>query len=213
MNSARVSHAFASNLAVDLFLSPAAQGLANGDSALAFAGNAVVSYDTRAFKVGLGLGGSTINEHAGDIQSGSSHWDRAGVTIAQLARLGAGDGLHLEVVNSFVLADGQFAYGGTEVSLQSPAAIVSSTVWLVARGGGGTAGFGFGEVGLRVLTVGNGGAGSLFLTPTIGGATVWQEVQSSCDASGSIATGYNGDCYRTVNFAGPMVGFGVESRF
>ena len=47
---------------------------------------------------------------------------------------------------------------------------VSRGYWLLLGGGGGNVGYGYGELGLRVLLKGNGRAGSAFLTTTAGGA-------------------------------------------
>lgn len=74
--------------------------------------------------------------------------------------------------------------------------------WLLLSGGGGNVGYGFGELGLRVLMSGNGLAGSKFLTVTAGGAAVLRSQPCtlfSCESSRS--------------YGGPMAGVGGEWRF
>jgi hypothetical protein len=66
-------------------------------------------------------------------------------------------------------------------------------------GGGGDVGYGYGEVGLRALLSGNGGAGSKFLFASAGGAAVFRD-QVGCFGC-------------QVNHGGPMAGIGVEWRF
>ena len=72
------------------------------------------------------------------------------------------------------------------------------------------------EVGLRVLTLGNGDHGSLFLTPSLGGAYLFGEVEEDC---GSIPDPQTGEsvvikdgCVNDIEYGGPMVGLGVEWR-
>ena len=69
---------------------------------------------------------------------------------------------------------------------------------------------GYGEVGLRVLTRGNGGSGSLFLTPTLGAGGVTGEVESVCDEWD--VPDNDGNCYETESLTGPLVGLQLEWR-
>ena len=64
-------------------------------------------------------------------------------------------------------------------------------------------------MGLRWLAMGNGGADSLFLTVSAGGAGLSGQVEEPCEAweGGSDRT-----CTHSVSYGGPMVGFGVELR-
>jgi hypothetical protein len=134
---------------------------------------------------------------------------RDGLSISQVARLGSLDGINLSVDNFFVLYKGEFHWGGAIGAIQSP---VSDRSWLLLRGGGGIAGYAFGEIGLRVLVRGNGGPGSLFLTPSIGGAGLFGEKEGECTVYNPAGGPQTVPCAEEVSYAGPMVGFGMEWR-
>jgi hypothetical protein len=123
------------------------------------------------------------------------------LTVVQLIRLGAQDGLNLTARTSVVLFHSEFGFGGMVASLQIP---VNSGYWLTLAGGGGDLGYGFGEVGLRTLLDGNGGAGSKFLYVSAGGGGVF-ESSSKC-AFDFCSSG-------TMGYGGPMAGIGGEWRF
>jgi hypothetical protein len=112
------------------------------------------------------------------------------------------------VRNSFVVENEEFAYGGTSGQIQVSLDRLLNDTWLLLRGGGHLAGQAFGELGLRVLARGNGGAGTLFVTPSIGGAGVWGSRESDCPQFQPEAV----QCFDRVSYAGPMVGFSVEWR-
>lgn len=211
---------------LQLLLAPAGVGYADEGNVLSVAGNVVASYDTQLFEIGLGVGWSAVNRQlltktadaasesgAGAIEAKIDRVE-SGMSIVQLARLGATDGLQATVLNTFLLYEDTFHYGGTLGQLQLP---VSRRSWLLVRGGGGTAGYGFGEVGLRWLARGNGDRGSLFLTVTAGGAALAGQKDDTCreyvydpdDGSGSYQ---DVDCTKDVSYGGPMVGFGAEWR-
>jgi len=208
---------------VFVLLEPAGIGLADEGNIVAMAGNVVVAYDTQMFEVGLGLGWSAINDAVedsvlsadatgGDIDPKRFERVRSGFSIAQAVRLGSRDGFHLRVYNTFLVYQDQFNYGGTTGSLQVP---VSEKSWLIAQGGGGVAGYAYGELGLRVLVHGNGGQGSIFITPSVGGAGLFGEKDSTCtsyDYSVTPPTPVEVDCAESIGYGGPMVGFGMEFR-
>lgn len=181
-------------LALRLDITPAAFALGS-NSMFNFGMMALVSFDSHLFEVGIG-GGAASNRNSG--------LNGTGAAIAQYVRLGARDGLHLEVRNTFVTGPDKFQHGSTVVTGVIP---VSEASAFVLRGGGGGIGYAFGEVGLRVRVRGNGDAGSVFLTPSLGYADVFQAV--------CVATGYRDiPCINeTVHQSGPMVGFGVEYRW
>lgn len=172
-------------------------GLGAGPDIRLFSGNVVAGYDHPIFEVGLGVGGMRVN----DTETLDAEPQTA-MSLAQTARFGALDGLHLAVTNSFVLLEEQtfgsipptkthrrFEWGAIHVEIQAP---VATTGWIVLRGGGGRTGHGFFEGGLRWAVRGNGGRGTLFLTPTVGG--IWT-FGSSIPRRG-----------------GPSIGLGVEYR-
>lgn len=153
------------------------------------------SYDSEYFEMGLGLGAQTVNASGFLLEPGS------GLAVAQLIRLGARDGLNLSARTSLALFHSQFQFGGMIVSGQIP---VTRGYWLLLNGGGGNVGYGYGELGLRVLLAGNGLAGSKFLTVTAGGVTVFRS--GSCDE-------FFSQCTEDTAYGGPMAGVGGEWRF
>lgn len=154
----------------------------------------LASYDSQYFEIGLGLGAQTVNTTASDVPPGS------GLSVAQLIRLGALDGLNITARSSVVLFHSQFAFGGMVGAMQIP---VGRGYWLLLGGGGGDVGYAYGEFGLRALLHGNGQAGSRFLTVTAGGAAVFSDRR--CDEFNI--------CTNQVQYGGPMAGIGYEWRF
>ena len=202
-------------------LEPIGLGFADEGNIVAMAASAVAAYDTQLFEVGLGLGLSAVNDSIednrglGDLAEDGEldvEFDRvrSGLSIVQTIRLGALDGLHLKAHNAFLFFKDEFHYGGTNATFQIP---VSERSWLILRGGGGIAGYGYGEIGLRVLLTGNGDHGSLFLTPRLGGAGLFGEIEDDSPAD-ECFDGFidNGRCVRDISYAGPMIGLGVEWR-
>ena len=155
---------------------------------------AIASYDSQYFEVGLGFGAQTVNESGFSVSPGS------GLSVVQLVRFGARDGLNFSARTSVVLFHSQFQFGGMVAGAQIP---VTRGYWLLLNGGGGNVGYGYGEVGLRALLAGNGLAGSKYLTVTAGGVGVFRS--STCDAFFS--------CTDRASYGGPMVGVGGEWRF
>jgi hypothetical protein len=183
-------------LRLQLLASPLGFSTADDGSALSTLVLGLVSYDTRLFEIGLGLGAQTVN--SGDYEPGS------GLTVAQSLRFGSLDGLNLSIRNDISLFHSEFDYSAFNGSAQIP---VADRGWLVLQGGGGSVGYGFFEVGGKVLWFGNGTRGSLFLRGTIGYATVFREANTF---EFSPDTGFvEGD---DVEHAGPLVGFGMEWR-
>jgi hypothetical protein len=152
----------------------------------------IASYDSQYLELGLGFGGQTVNEAGFVLTPGSA------LSVAQLVRLGARDGLNLSARTSIALFHSEFQFGGLVVNGQIP---VSRGYWLLLNGGGGNVGYGYGELGLRVLLAGNGQAGSKFLSVTAGGVGVFRS--GSCEVS----------CTENVSYGGPMAGVGGEWRF
>jgi hypothetical protein len=165
-----------------------------GDSISAANGAVFATYDSQYFEMGLGLGGQTVNESGFELEPGS------GLSGAQYIRLGAVDGLNLALRSSVVLFHSEFAFGGMVGSAQIP---VTRGYWLQFGGGGGDVGYGYGEIGLRVLLRGNGGAGSTFLSVSVGGAAVFRS--GTCRQFEP--------CGASLSYGGPMGGLGGEWRF
>ncbi len=148
------------------------------------------SYDHPYFEVGLGVGVTRVSDARGAI---------ATLGMTPFVRLGAVDGLHLEVHNGFVLLDEKFEYGSTTGTIRVP---ITRPLAFDFRGGYGASGFALGEIGLRVLARGNGRAGSVFLTPSVGAAFVFGEPEASAGT----------DFVQDIFYGGPMAGLGVEFR-
>ncbi len=220
-----VSRRTSDNLRVMAMLEPAGIGYADEGNIVATALNLFASFDTRVLEIGLGLGWSAVNEEldsqassradAGGIGAIEPTIDevKSGLSVAQLARLGAQDGLHIVLRNNFILYEDAFYYGGTVGEFQWP---LSMRSWLLVRGGGGAAGYGFGEVGMRWLARGNGDSGSMFLTVTAGAGGLRGRKDSRCKVpkweNGEYVGEVERDCTESVSYGGPLVGFGMEWR-
>ena len=174
-------------------LAPLAFATARSGATLPFAAVLSAAYDARLFEAGLGIGAQSVNDPGFGLDRGS------GTTIAQYLRIGAVDGLQLELETYVVLFHSRFEFSTLRVRAQVP---LGTRTWLHAAGGGGNLSIATGEVGLRVLTSGNGGAGSLFLTSLVG----WAGVLRGCNA-----LVLDGSC-REISYAGPMLGVGAELR-
>lgn len=137
-----------------------------------FHGYVMLGYDHQWFEMGIGLGAM----HA-RIDDFPRRADGMSLTLVNSVRLGARDGMYLHVASSFVMISGSPEYGSTTVRMQMP---LRPGKWLIMRGGGGGAvGAGFGELGLRILTRGDLGSGSLFITPAIGGLGVFDDIREN----------------------------------
>ncbi|HET7541743.1 MAG TPA: hypothetical protein VFK05_17835 [Polyangiaceae bacterium] len=154
----------------------------------------IASYDSQYIELGFGFGAQTVNELDSFVGSGS------GLTAVQLVRFGARDGLNLAARTNIALFHSQFQFGGIVVTGQIP---LTRGYWFLLNGGGGSVGYGFGELGLRALLSGNGLAGSKYLSVTAGGVGVFNA--GSCDE--------NFSCGEQRSYGGPMIGIGGEWRF
>ncbi|MFO7180330.1 MAG: hypothetical protein DIU78_016635 [Pseudomonadota bacterium] len=190
---------FESDLHFEVAFRPLAFGTAKDTPAIApVAAFAKLGYDRESFAVGLGIGGQTVDSPDLVTPSGS------GTLFVQAARLGARDGLHLDCRSDIVLFHSRFMFSGFAATGQIP---VGDVTWLVLEGGGGSAGYGYGEIGLRALLRGNGDRGSLFFTGSVGGVGLFRQVESTCGSPNATFS-----CAAPVEYAGPMVGAGVEVR-
>ncbi len=199
-------------ISIHLRLEPLGLGFSDDGDIVAIAGDVVVAYDTDLFEIGLGAGWSAVSDDIARVEyddrgdpTGTVEHVHHGLSIAQVARLGALDGVHLAVHNNFLFFHGEFHYGGTVGQFQLP---ITGRAWMIVRSGGGRAGYIFGELGLRVLATGNGDRGSFFITPTIGAATLFDEKERDCGDPP-----YPSTCVESVSYGGPMMGVGVEWRY
>ena len=71
----------------------------------------------------------------------------------------------------------------------------------------GAQGYGFGELGVRVLLKGNGDRGSFYFTGSLGGLGVFGNLNQTCRE-----VTFEFECTERVTYAGPMLGVGAEWR-
>jgi hypothetical protein len=197
---ASVGYRFEGALHVEAALSPFAYGtVENQPSVVPFGAFVKASYDGDLFELGLGIGAESVNDVPIGADPGS------GILFVQHLRIGALDGLHFDVLNHAVLFHSEFEFSGLVMRGQIP---VGRRFWLLFAGGGGTAGYAYGESGVRALMRGNGDRGSFFLTGTIGGVAVFQNRNEICrDVDVTFP------CPEESNYGGPMIGAGGEWRF
>lgn len=161
-------------------------------------GSVYGAYDGWLFSAGIGVGAQRVNNPDATAERGS------GLSLVQLLRLGAVDGLHLSSRVRAVVFRSVTDFGGMDAQGQIPA---GRDVWLVLRGGGGVEGYGFGEVAIRNLLVGAGQRDSIFLEVSVGGAGIFA---SHCTGR-NVASSFEEVCTH-VSLGGPHVGVGAEWR-
>ena len=179
--------------------SPLGQTSTSGGAVGVFAANVFFGLDTQLVEVGLGIGGASVNSSS---STGASP-QTGSVSIVESARIGARDGLALNVETSAIAVNHQFSLGYFTTSVQIP---LSAKAMLVARGGGGDVGFGYGDLGVRVLVRGDGGKGTVALTG-FAGVDLIQENLCTSNPLPPFTTACN-----TATLLGPALGGGVEWR-
>ena len=191
---AYVGRRFAKPFHVQARLAPLGLATADDGATIPYSGYILASYDLAMFEAGLGLGSESVHAPPFDLQAGS------GMALVQFVRLGAVDGLNLTAYSHVTLFHQEFDFSGLRIQGQIP---LGGRTWLLIGGGAAEIGYGYGELGLRALVVGNGDRGSLFLTGVVGGATIFK----------------NDHCFdfpfcedRNLQYTGPMVGVGAEWR-
>ncbi len=200
-----IAHATASwhferPIEVGLVVEPLAGAVTNDRNVGNVGVTGFVAYDHDYFALGLGLGVTTLSELVYGNDGVPSSQDTA-LLIAQLARIGALDGLNLTIRNSFAVIDDEFDYNGTVARLQLP---LTDSIKLFG-GGGAAQGFAFGELGVRFRAFGTGAADTLFVDLSAGGGGV--------DGIIDVADcGEGNPCRSTDSYGGPLVGVGVEYR-
>lgn len=197
---ASVGYRFLSDLHVEVAFRPFGYGTGEGKpSIVPVTTFGKVSYDRELFEVGLGIGLQTVHITGFGAKAGS------GTLFSQGARIGSRDGLHFDARSDVVLFHSRFEFAGFVGSGQIP---VGQTSWLILEGGGGSAGYGYGEIGVRVLLKGNGDRGSVFFNGSVGGVGIFQEQELVCGSAD-----FTFPCFQTTSYAGPMLGAGAEWRF
>lgn len=131
---------------------------------LAMAGRLFAEWDPWIGGVGLGVGAATLNDANRDLLFGDLGANDPTVvpTLSLRLRLGARDGLSLVGTGTVLVQDGlQTSDLGFVLGVP-----LSSDVLLRLAGQGGRTGYYGGEVELRILAQGNGGAGTVFASFT-----------------------------------------------
>ncbi|MDP9150684.1 MAG: hypothetical protein M3O36_12200 [Myxococcota bacterium] len=180
--------------------SPPTPGPSNGGAVTVLAAHLMAGLDTQFVEVCLGLGGATVNEN-GSLRPGGGAAQTGAVSIVEAARIGARDGLALNMESSAIAVNSKFDLGFFVMSLQIP---VSMKAMLVARGGGGNVGFAYGDLGVRVLVHGDGGKGTVALTGFAGAAAILLNLCSS-NPDPPFTTACN-----AATLGGPSLGGAVE---
>jgi hypothetical protein len=150
-------------------------------------------FDHRYFALGLGVG-ALRTERYDQSQSVQASFLP---TIAQTVRFGPLDGLHFSASTRATLKNKEVKFGAAEASFLAP---VHRRATLVFEGGGGSpALYAFFRAGAQFLVKGNGGSGTLFVTPAVG----WAMIKRFEDQGGFVAEN---------NVGGPSLSVALEWR-
>jgi hypothetical protein len=169
-----------------------------------FAGHFLLGLDTQFIEVNLGIGGATVNQNQRFPQSpqqGLGAPDTQALSIVEGGRIGARDGLAVIFESSAIAANKRFDLGYFVGSFQIP---LTQKLMLIPRGGGGNVGFGYGDLGLRVLVHGDGGKGTVALTGFAGVDLIALHLCSS-----NTDPPFTTSC-SDASLAGPSLGGGAE---
>jgi hypothetical protein len=157
--------------------------IASGENGAVFAGHVLGGYDHTYFSVGIGAG-LLLGNHERLYDDYDAYGTDPVFSFKQSMRLGARDGLQLQVDTAFALADREWHFAYTEASAQIP---LGTRTWLTLSGGGGDVGrFVHGALGLRRLVRGDGGPGSLFVKPNVGMVGIERVDTSGMDAGPAV---------------------------
>lgn len=150
-------------------------------------------FDHQYFALGLGVGAlrTERNDQSQGVQSSFLP------TIAQTVRFGPLDGLHFSASTRATLKNKEVKFGAVATSFSAP---VHRRATLVFTGGGGSPAL-YASVtgGARFLVKGNGGSGTLFVTPAVG----WAMIKRFEDQGGFVSEN---------NVGGPSLSVAVEWR-
>lgn len=157
--------------------------------ALVGGGSVDAMLDTTYFAVGVGIGFGQYTTRLSRTPLDPSADQRVGFAVLPTLRAGPVDGLSLELTGNILAVVDEFRFGGLDGRVRIP---VAPGFWIELRGGGWPSGLALAEGGLRIAAEGNGGPGTIFVTPMVGFA--------------GIDTGNHG--FRS----GPIIGIAVEGR-
>lgn len=205
-------YTFESPLMLEVRGDPVGFGVGNQPAVGTLAGDISLTYDSKLFRVGLGVGASGIGSPR-RAYGFDAPIQKSGFTVVQIARLGARDGLQFTAYNSLITFDEAFRWSDLKATGQVPLDRILENTWLIGRAAHQRAGQAYGELGLRVMTSGNGHAGTTYLQATLGGGGIWGSREVDCSASDRFDAETRETCTEPVDYAGPLVGFGLEQRF
>ena len=212
VNDATFVHRFEAPVAVEVGLSPLGFGLTTEGNALSVAGHAIVSFDHQLFQIGLGGGVSRMAAMPGapfDVERAEDVPVAGAAPMLLLyARLGSRDALNFTLRTSLLGLETGFELGGFDAQIMAPVPSLIDDAWLVARGSFQTTGYGYGELGLRMLLSGTGHKDSFYVTPLVGGAALFQTTYVAAES-------FRGEAVferRDTTLGGPMVGVSFEWR-
>jgi hypothetical protein len=228
VNEGWVRYTFSQPWYAQLRLSPIGLGWSSAGNPVSMAALVSAGYDHRFFSVGLGGGWSMLN---GDIYRRVRYEDGASIApgfqdvdhtaaIIQEARLGAIDGLSVQVRNTFVVADGYNEIWSDECEFVEDEGDACGSFEATGKE------FAFGgfaarvtiPVGPRTDLIGDGGTGDAGATWIVGGVGSWLRGNGDRGSVGmEVAAGYGnvwGDPNETyVALYGPLVSFGLRTRW
>ncbi|HVT09420.1 MAG TPA: hypothetical protein VHO67_18295 [Polyangia bacterium] len=191
----RYAHDFRAPLTVGIELSPFSVVSSGEGTGTEIQARLHAAYSTTYLAVGLGVGGQL------------RRFGRNGASLASTLRLGRLDGLSFTLEYAYALAankyTGRRTIGFSDVlgRLQVP---LTDRLALRLDGGLDLQSWVFTTIGLRHRIVGDGGAGSWFVSGGFGVAGI--EDRGSCDNPAQI-------CGRSALSFGPTISFGLEHRF
>ena len=163
----RAKRAFSARIVVDR--TGYAIATDEGDEFGIFDGTLLLGYDHQYFEMSFGVGTTRAR-----IDDFDRRLDGMAATFVMGMRFGALDGLHLEASTSLIASGGDTDLSRIAIRIQWPLGVGR---WLVMRGSGsGPGGYGWGEFGMRLLVRGQRGSGSVFLTPSIGGGGLFNDM-------------------------------------
>lgn len=194
---------FSFPLSLDIELSPFTSAFLSESNTLTFAGAGIVSYDSDYFQLGIGTGFSRVRQPALFSSKLRNDGDDVAWSVVQTMRVGSYDGRHAGIQTRFVMLD-TWAFDGFTLNGQTDMDFLGDN-WLVARIDLGLTGQSSFEVGLRMLLRGNGGDGSIFLTPLIG-ALLLSYADCPDTTNNTSVT-----CDKKTT-GGPMIGASMEWR-
>lgn len=202
-------------IAVTAELSPVGFGILSTTAHYPSAGTVTVAYSEDFIEAGLGAGvmlGSPGPCFSSPDFTFLTCEDRSGVSINQAFRVGAVDGLHLELATSIVVRSGQtLLVDGQRSELQQQPVILgmvraeldvplTSTLRTFFAGGIGHPGWAFAEGGAHWFVAGTGAPGTVVLSGALGASGM-------LDGPGQDVQGF------TTSVIGPSATLGAELRF